>query len=119
MALVDILYIVLIVAVIVLTVILVIVLFDLRNFLHSSKKAADDASRIAEDVEGSLNRVTHSINNVADVVDDIVTMAKNLKQRFEDKMSGMAEGAGMAAGIVRAVRDAGQEENKNKRRKEE
>jgi len=118
MPIVDILYIVLIVSVLVLTVILVIVLLDLRELLHSSKKAADDASRIAEEVEGSLNRVTHSINSVADVVDDIVTMAKNLKQKFENKMNDMADGAGMAAGIVRAVRNAAGDENKHKKTKE-
>ena len=118
MTLVGILYIVLIVAILLLTTILVIVLFDLRRFLHSSTKATDDASRIAEEVEGSLNRVTHSINNVADVVDDIVKMVNNLKHKFEDKMSGMAEGAGMAAGIFRAVKDAAGNENKHKNKEE-
>jgi uncharacterized protein YoxC len=98
----NILYIVIIIAVIVLTGVLIVVCIELIEFLRSGKRAADDTSKIAEDLQGAVHHLSQSANAVATTVDEVVAKARELKDQVEDKAENIADAAGAVMGLVSA-----------------
>jgi len=100
MSLQNLLYIVIIISTLVLTGTLVVVCVELVEFLRSGRRAADDTSKIAEDLQGAVHHLSKSANAVAATVDEIVAKARDLKDRIEDKAEDIADAASAVMGLV-------------------
>ncbi|HLB32063.1 MAG TPA: hypothetical protein VJL27_00745 [Patescibacteria group bacterium] len=102
MTLQNILYIVIIISTLVLTGTLVVVCVELIEFLRSGRRAADDTSKIAEDMQGAVHHLSKSANAVATTVDEVVAKVRDLKSRVEDKAEDITNAAGAVVGLVSA-----------------
>lgn len=102
MTLQNILFIVIIISTLVLTGTLVVVCIELIEFLRSGRRAADDTSRIAEDLQGAVHHLSKSANAVATTVDEVVARARDLKDRVEEKAEDITNAASAVIGLVSA-----------------
>ncbi len=100
MSLQNILFIVIIVSTLVLTGTLVVVCVELIEFLRSGKRAADDTSRMAEDLQEAVHHLSRSANAVATTVDEVVAKARFLKDRVEEKAEDITNAASAVIGLV-------------------
>ena len=100
MTLQNILYVVIIISTLVLTGTLVVVCIELIEFLRSGRRAADDTSKIAEDLQGAVHHLSKSANAVAATVDEVVAKVRDLKSRVEDKAEDITNAAGAVVGLV-------------------
>jgi len=106
MSLQDILYITLAVCAVALTGTLIAAAIEAIEFFRASRRAADNAHRITEELQAAISHLSKSAESVATTVDEVITKTRDLKERIEDKAEDVAHSVGMMLGVYKLGRGA-------------